>query len=287
MSLPFAEGSPDVLPASLREALRAQVDGKLALPALPETAARVLAACQDESSDLEELAELVVHDQTLAANVLRVANSVAYAPREPILSLRKALGRLGLSTVCDVAIAVVLKQHVFSVPRYRTRIRDLWRHSAASACYAQEIAQLLHRNVDSAFLCGLLHDVGMPIVMQLVCELERKGVIGDVTPEALEAAMHEFHGELGAKLAQSWRLGPWISAAILHHHDPAGAKLLHDDVMVVTAADLLAEWALDEAQVESDFGADGRTEDLGIPLDSLDVLLGKRARVREVAEAFL
>jgi len=280
----IASDKQDVLPHWLRERLRARVEGEIRLPVLPDTACRVIAACRDEHSDLRALAELVTHDQALAAHVLRVANSVAFAPKAPIEDLRQALSRLGLSTVSDITLALAIKQRAFSVPGHESRIRELWLHSAATACYAQEVAQVSHGKRDSAFLLGLLHDVGMPITMQIVCDIVRERATDPVPQATMEQAMSEFHCELGARLAQSWRLGPQVSSAIRYHHDPAAAKPLASVIEVVALADELAYWALDESRTEEDFTA-GR--ELAVAQESLPALLNLRAHVLELSRAFL
>src|SRR5262245_19202607 len=116
MSLPARSDGNPVLTARFEEALRARVAGELDVPVLSTTATRVLANSRDENGDLDELTELIASDQSLAAHVLRVANSAGQAPLVPILSLHQAIGRLGLATVGDVAIAIALKERVFSVP---------------------------------------------------------------------------------------------------------------------------------------------------------------------------
>jgi putative nucleotidyltransferase with HDIG domain len=276
----------DLVPDWLRRELQLRVESEIGLPVLPDTACRVMAACQDEHSDLHELAELVTHDQSLATHVLRVANSIAFAPKAPILSLRQALSRLGLSTVSDIAIAVALKQRVFSVPGYEGRIRDLWRHSTATACYAQDVALLLGKNRDTAFLCGLLHDVGMPITMQAVCDVLRGRGTATIAPGAMEAAMREFHCEFGVRIAQRWRLGSQVCSAIYYHHDPVGATQQQEDVLVVTLADELAYWAWDESKSEEDFTLESRRGSEGFSEQGLHTLLRSRKRIQELSRAF-
>jgi len=275
------------LPDWLREALRARVEGEVGLPVLPDTACRVMAACQDEHSDLHELAELVTHDQSLATHVLRVANSIAYAPKAPILSLRQALGRLGLATVSDIAIAVAIKQRVFSVPGYEERIRELWLHSTATACYAQDVAVLLGSSGESGFLLGLLHDVGMPIALQAVCDILRERKMGAIPPALMEAAMHEFHCELGLSIAQRWRLGPQVCSAVYFHHDPTGAKHEREKVLGVTLADELACWAMDHSLAEGDFSLEEHQElESSLSEGDLQTLLRSRGRILELSMAF-
>jgi putative nucleotidyltransferase with HDIG domain len=283
---PSSSSGRELLPTWLHDGLVARVANPVGLPVLPDTACRVMAACQDERSDLRELARLVTHDQALAAHVLRVANSVAYAPKAPITSLQQALGRLGLSTVSDIALAVAIKQRVFAVPGYEARIRALWLHSTAAACYAQDVAKLLGRDGEAAFLCGLLHDVGMPLVMQGVCDLARERGEGNVAPETMEAAMLAFHAELGAAIAARWRLGPLVSAAIAYHHEPFDGGHLREDVLVVTLADALADWAPDESKTAQDFAVAAPLPAAAVNDAHVLELLQARGRILELARAF-
>jgi HD-like signal output (HDOD) protein len=164
--------------------LRARVDGELGLPLLSDIAGRVMAVCQDARGDLQELADLVTHDQSLAVHILRVANSAAYAPRGPILSLQQAIGRLGLSTVRDVAIAALsrsVSSRFWLPPAFATcgcTLRNRVLREGGCSTAAQEL--------DSAFLCGLLHDVGMPIVMRVVCDMARNQASDPVPTPVVE-----------------------------------------------------------------------------------------------------
>lgn len=275
------------VPEWLREALLARLHKKFELPVLPDTAARVLALCHDERSDLRELAQLVQRDQALAAHVLRVANSVAYAPKSPIVTLQAALGRLGLATVSDIAIAVAMKQRVFTVPGHELRMRALWRHSALTAGYSTEVARLFGRNAETAFLAGLLHDVGMPIVLASALELHKQRKCLPETRGELEDAMCAFHCEFGAELARRWGLGPWVEAAASDHHEPAKASVLRADVALVTLADLLAEQTEDEARPPEELEAElAAFRALELSSEARASLLDSRARVLDLASAF-
>lgn len=276
------------LPGPVQTALQSRIAGEVELPLLPDTAMRVMAACQDEATNLQTLADLITQDQSLAVHLLRVANSAAYAPRGPIVSIQQAIGRLGVLTVSEIAIAVSLKGRAFIVPGYLTRVRELWMHSAAAATYAKEVATTVRKGIDSAFLCGLLHDVGMPIAMQLTCDLAREQGQDIVPAPIMEAAMREFHVELGTKIAQRWRLAPEIVSVMRFHHDPASAPSQQDEVLVAYLADRLAYWALDEEQDKKDFTLDlPKSAPWTLSLQQVENLLAKRGRVLEVTEAFL
>src|SRR6185503_16029782 len=136
--------------------------GELELPVIPAAAASVLEACRDDENGARQVAEIMQRDPSLAGHTLRLSNSAAYGSTEPIVSLSQAIARLGLSIVSEITLAVALKGRVFSVARFDAQIRVLWVHSAGAGIWAREIARMRRRNVEGAFLCGLLHDVGRP-----------------------------------------------------------------------------------------------------------------------------
>ena len=276
------------LPGAVRTLIEERLTRDLQLPILPDTAMQVTELANDESADAAQLAELLQRDQSLAGHVLRIANSAAYGAVEPIVSLQHAISRLGLAAIAEIVVAVALKGRVFNVPGYRVKIRSMWMHSAAAAVFAKEIARLLRNNVDSAFMCGLLHDVGKPLVMQILIDAARERTRTPVPAGIVEAAMDEFHERVGAMMAERWSLPSWMGDAIANHHHYANATEHPDATMVTCLADVLANWALDETASIEDFPRDHPVlKDLNVYAEDLEQLLGLRGSVLEVAEAFL
>ncbi|MGZ9151632.1 MAG: HDOD domain-containing protein, partial [Nitrospira sp.] len=71
--------------------------GDVELPLLPQAASQVMALASDPSADAAKLSALIHQDQALAAHVLRIANSPAYMPRSPVVSLQHAVAMLGIT----------------------------------------------------------------------------------------------------------------------------------------------------------------------------------------------
>jgi putative nucleotidyltransferase with HDIG domain len=286
--MPVQPANVKRLPQPVRLLLEARLQGELDLPFLPDTAAQVLSLCNDETCEPRKLSELIQRDPSLAGHVLRVANSAAYAPTEPIHSLPQAVSRLGFDIICEISVAVSLRGRVFEVPGFQTRVRAMWMHSAAAAVYAKEVARFLRRNVEGAFLCGLLHDVGKPIVLQELVDLSRERTSKPVPAGICEAAMDEFHERIGGQMVRLWKLAPWMAEVVLHHHDPDAASEHADEMRIVRLADLLAHWALDDGLELAELQGETRLlADLNLYPEDLAKLCEARTRVIDVAEAFL
>lgn len=260
--------------------------GALELPLLPDATARVLDAVRDDQCDARRLADTIQRDQALAGHVLRVANSAGYRPSQPIVSLSQAVSRLGFQTLGEIAMAVTLKGRVFKAARFEKPVRELWRHSAAAGAYAKEIARLRRRNVEGAFLCGLLHDVGRPVILQAAVDLEKSAGRSFTDHDVLGAA-DTLHCRVGARMIHRWSLPDWMESAIAWHHGYEQATSHRDEVMMTALANRLAHWALEaDDDDRGDFEQLPLLIDLNIYEDELLTLQDARDHVRDVAQAF-
>lgn len=230
---------PPWLKAALSALDRRVEQGTLTVPLLPEAAATLLLMTEDEDADLDRLAEVVRADPTMAAQLLRIANSPLFVSRYPIASLRTALSRLGMFQVRQIALLIVCDTKVFRVRGWEAPIRKLFEHSVLVALFAQEIAKKARMNADEAFLAGLLHDVGIPTLIQGLVEIEpRVTSFRDI--DGLLALLHPRHAEIGARLAAAWAMPPRLIEAIGYHHDPRMAKSDGRNAMVLHLANELA-----------------------------------------------
>jgi HD-like signal output (HDOD) protein len=279
--------NPAAQETHLREQLLQRIaERRLELPLLPQTAADVMTVCNDTSCDAARLAALIQRDQSLAAHTLHVANSAAYAPREPIVSLQQAVSRLGFKTMCDIAVAVAMRSKVFVLKGQEERLRTMWVHSAMSGAWAKEIARARRHNVEGAFLSGLLHDIGAPVVLQASLELWR----GQHVPpdEALlDRLIMEFHAEVGGIVLASWKLPDWMCAAVRWHHDPESAGEHVDFARTAMLADLLAHAseAPDET-TDNVLRTHPVLSDLDLYDEETDALFARREIVLKTAEAY-
>lgn len=280
---PFLDHGVEI-PVAARTWLEAHLEHELELPLLPEAAARVIALCEDEDADARSLEAVLERDPSLTACVLKVANSSMYASKEPIVSLQHAVSRLGMATVRNLALTHSLQGRVFEVPGHGALVHEIWVHCAVTAVFAREIGRKLRRNVEAAFLCGLVHDVGRPIVLQTALRMPRAQ--GVLTEAQLEAAMSTYHARVGARLVGAWGLADWTAAAVEHHHDPESAAPHEDEARITRLADLLAHWAITPGAGPESFPVDEPVvAALNLYPEDLDALLALRERVLLASEA--
>lgn len=263
--------------------------GPLELPMLPHVATQILAGGLSESTDIRALSELLQRDQALAGHTLRVANSAAYGGTARIQSIQQALFRIGLAQMREIVVAVALKSRVFRTDGYQDLAGDLWRHSAVAGICAKEIARTLRYNVEGAFVCGLLHDVGKPVILALVLDLSA-GAHAQVPRATCVEILARHHARVGRTLAERWALPDQVTESIAHHHTPEAAQQHGLAVQVTCFANLLAHAALaPEATYEAErdaLRAHPVCGALNLYPEDVDALLERRAAMLELAEAF-
>ena len=114
---------------TLEQTFVLQIDaGEMELPLLPHAASQVMALASDPSADAAKLSSLIHQDQALAAHVLRIANSPAYMPRSPVVSLQLAVDMLGITLLSESDFTASLKSGAFNVPGHEDDVKRLWLH---------------------------------------------------------------------------------------------------------------------------------------------------------------
>ena len=275
----------------------AMADDSLELPPPPEVANEVMRltrgdALADGAADASsaQLAGLIQRDVALASQMMRVANSALYARRTPVVTLSQAIAWLGIREIRNIAFAVAVQGQVFTSSYFRREMADLWRESVITALFAQEIARLKRRNVESAYLCGLLHRVGMAVILNRVgTTLTRLKLTPDSSQVLTLAARHE--ARVGTLLSIAWQLPPSVAAAITHWCDPPAAEMSRTEVMEVALArqisDELRTPGVGGELPDSMLGPVSRwMDELSIYPDELFSIMAQRAAIYATAESF-
>lgn len=190
---------------------------QLTLPSMPMVAAKALQTLRTPNGSLAATAQVLENDPLVSARVLRIANSAAYATRESALSIAQAVSRLGTRTL-ETVLVEVSAQGVFA-----SRNRDinaacqrLWEHSLATGLVARDLALLVFGTAgqefaQAAFLAGLLHDIGKPVLAAVMLETEKKMTSSGAAPRWLPMQtwlelIAGAHRTVGLLVAAKWEM---------------------------------------------------------------------------------
>ena len=185
---------------------------ELALPVLPAMAVRCLKVLSDPDYSVTELSRLIENDPLMAAGIVRLANSAGRATLEPSRSVVQSVMRLGADELRNFMI------EVSAFPLFESNDRTiaifgrvLWTHSVAVALLARAVVRKVGGpQPEAAYLAGLLHDVGKPVMAAMLLDAERR--LFNVRtrtwlfPLTWLGVIERTHRTVGIALAQSWRL---------------------------------------------------------------------------------
>jgi putative nucleotidyltransferase with HDIG domain len=202
------------------------------LPPMPVLAVQALQMTKDPKVSARDLQSVITRDQALTARILRIVNSAMFARRGEVSTVSHAVAVLGMDSIRSIIMSASVQQVLLSGgPKgHDLGTRLLFDHSWGAACAARILAESTrYPNAEEAFLCGLMHDIGKPILMRnfpaRYAQIMAEVYAGRAGFHALELQAFGFsHAHVGALVAERWNF-PWrFSEAIAYHHDPLSAS---------------------------------------------------------------
>lgn len=217
---------------------------------MPVVLIRIIDITRNPDSDPRRLAEAVMSDQSLTSRVLRLANSSYFRRRQQVETVSEAILTLGFGYVRNLAASASVLDALF--PRKAFPGFDwhsMWTHSVTVAIAAETISTFKsgaqRRSDESAFVAGLLHDIGkllvayaLPIKFLSIVEACHK--TGKDMVEVEKEFIGTNHAYLGLQLGKEWGLPESLLQGIGWHHIPECALEYVDLAKSVHAANLLA-----------------------------------------------
>lgn len=193
---------------------------------LPHIVTRLAELINDDDSTLQDFEEVIRLDPALVARLLNLVNSSYFGLRKSVDSISRAVALLGMKNLHNIAVTDAIQwmlksdseSPIFSPER-------LWLHSAAAGICCKMIAERIFSiNGDDAYLCGILHDIGLIVELETVEEgflkvIEQLEPGGPTILELEQEIIGTDHCRIGYLLAKEWKIADTIAEAIRDHHD--------------------------------------------------------------------
>jgi putative nucleotidyltransferase with HDIG domain len=204
----------------------------------PPVAFQLLSLIRDPNCSSDAVIRLVQLDPDLTAQLLRLVNTVEFRGHGAA-SLNEAVVRLGTEAIAEKAMSVSLGRLLaIGKTAYCPDPIALWRHSVECALACRYLSRACGGALwdpNTAFTCGLLHDIGKIVIN--AAPPEALDVIADVRHEegmhgadAELAVLGADHAEIGGLMLEVWNLPAELATAVRFHHapefDPSGLALL-------------------------------------------------------------
>lgn len=206
---------------SITALIAAHVDNKdFKLPVFNPVALEIQKAIHAEA-ELSVIEAMILKDQALATEILRVANSAFFAGLQKQQTVQQALVRLGMTRVFSMVMLAAQRQ-AFTArqPFLNDVMQKLWQHTAASAGTCRRVAIKCGyvELAENAFLAGLLHDLGSLVVLKVLDEIAGSGELAELTSPVILEVIESLHTQYGYKVMQSWELPHQYAEIARDHH---------------------------------------------------------------------
>jgi HD-like signal output (HDOD) protein len=222
----FGDEDPDRAAIDASRSMAAALARANGLKPFPATAQRAMALLADPNTPLRAIREAMERDPAITAGLLRVANSAVYRSRHAIASIDDAVQRLGVRHVLEIVASVAAMGLFQDAKGVGRQVKD---HCARVGAMTRVLASEWHqRSAENPLLCGLLHDVGKLLLLQ-VGGAEYQELEPHLTSCADEAYARERvllgfdHAVLGGHILDSWKLPVGVAEVVAWHHQPGRA----------------------------------------------------------------
>jgi len=220
------------------------------LPTLPVVLDRIISVASDENTTTEKLAEIIAYDQGMTNKLLKLSNSVYYAQKTPVETIKRAISVIGFDEIIGIALGMGILSSVSEKSGLTLDMKALWIHGIGVATVAKELAKRTNPAIaGKIFVPALLHDMGKVIFSVHFKEeyiKARQFAMENKKPLYLSEnhILKLDHSVMSALLMKRWDFPPSIMIPCRFHHSPESSpvKYRHQS-LIINLADYLTQKA--------------------------------------------
>lgn len=223
------------------------LEGGIRIPAQPRVLDELRKLMARKEMDVRPLARTINQDPGLTALLFQVVGNAAYRQHQPFDTVEQILHAVGTRQTFNLVQAIALRS-AGDLRKYRAVYEAYWARSHAIGQLAMLIAdeRIAVCNIfpDQAYLAGVFHDCGVPLLVQrfpTYCQEMQLGEAGrwiDLAEE--DRKFNTDHCVIGYLVARHWCLPDFICDAIRYHH-AIGELGMHDARSMVAILQLAVE----------------------------------------------
>ncbi len=196
---------------------KGKVSLKYSIPARPDTLVQLQKIMQDNDPDIDLIITTLKQDAGLYSIILATVNSPCFALKKPVTSISNAIVYLGLGRLFSLVKLSILKSSLSK----GQKLDRFWDTASEVAGISHSLIKN-HTNLDpdSGYSLGMLHDCGIPILMQASSDYlellqQAHGKHPKYLIEQEESIYGVNHYTVGGKLANNWKMPAEVYKAIL------------------------------------------------------------------------
>lgn len=192
-------------------------------PALSESIRAINRLTSSDRDSINTLSNSIVKDFALTNRILRLVNSAYYrqAGGGSISTVSRAIVVLGFDTIRDIAISLILVEHVQNQAN-AALLKDEFLRATLSGAMAREIAgRLALRETEEAYICSMMRNLGRFLAQYYLAEeadeVRRVASSARLSEESASIrVLGMSYQELGIGVARAWGFPEAIVNGLRH-----------------------------------------------------------------------
>lgn len=189
---------------------------------LPEAVIKVKQLIDDDATSMEDIAEVINYDPAIMSQVLKISNSALYKFPNTITTVSKSIQVIGTRSIYDLVLAYGVANAFKDIDPDVVDLEKFWEQAVSCALLCKYLAEEVGlKESEKLFVCGLLHNLGELVVVQLDPATAKKcaAISSDNTPLMLQNKYLGFpYAEISSELLNIWGIPKDISQTVSRTH---------------------------------------------------------------------
>ncbi|MDZ4820794.1 MAG: HDOD domain-containing protein [Planctomycetota bacterium] len=193
------------------------------LPALPQSAIRLMELARDPENGPVEFAVPIETDPGLSGQILKFVNSAYFGFSREISNIKMAITLVGIRTIKNFALWTAVFSLMPNPKCGPFDLKSLWQDSVRRGLFARAMAKLLgNKDCEEAFSAALLQDLAIPLLAKEMPKeyaelLEQRQKEGRRLSDLETERFGWNHADGAALIARGWKM-PDDFALLLKNH---------------------------------------------------------------------
>jgi len=210
---------------------------------LPDACFRIKSLMEDESSTIEDFANVISVDPSLTSRLLQIANSAIYSFSGEISTISRAITIIGTNAIYNMMLVDVASTAFKHFSNQAIDLKRFWRMSVFCGLATKNLAiKSGVRDIERLFVAGLLQNFGELIVAKISPELAQQceKYSAERLPWELQQECLNFtYTDVSAELLKIWQIPEKIILPIRCYNEYS-ANQINKDVKILYLASRLA-----------------------------------------------
>lgn len=211
--------------------------------ALPDACFKVKALMDDETSNVEDFANVISVDPSMTSRLLKIANSAIYSFPGEISTISRAITIIGTQAIYNMMLVDIASSAFKHFANQAIDLKRFWRMSVFCGLATKNLAiKAGIRDIERMFVAGLLQNFGELLVAKFTPEVAKycEQYSAQTLPWALQQEhLGYYYTEISAELLKIWQIPEKIILPIRHFNQAHNIQI-NKDVKVLYLASRLA-----------------------------------------------